>query len=442
MGNLDNHVLVSISQDAVRVRKAEFGVPLLLSPNATFAERVRTYEDVDGVEDDGFATDSPEYLFAQALFGEDPTVEKFKIGRCANKPTQVYTIIPTEQDSHVYSFEVIGEGITTETVTFTSDSSASLAEVVAGITTALNSVTGKNYTAVDTTSTSVVVTGTAAGDWFSIEPLDLANIEITQTHADPGIAADLSAIETYDGAWYTLCTLYNSNAMVLAADAWIATRKKIYVFDCNETDALNTAAGNSDTLDDIATLTRTRTAGIFNPGPANMNAARWCGSRLAKVPGSATWAATQLTGLAAVSLTTTQRTNLMARNANIYEEVAGLSIMSYGTTADGDYIDVQRFIDWQDDDMSTAVFAAIVAADKIGMTDEDLVAIEAEIRGSLARGVEAGGLASDPAPSVAVPLVASLSTADKLARLLAGTKWAATLRGAVHKVNIAGNVSP
>ena len=116
MGALDNHVTSSISLSAVRVRKKEFGVALLLSATASFAERTRTYTDPDGVLDDGFALDSPEYLFAQAFFGQAESPDKFKIGRCALPPTQVYTLVPVVLNSHEYKYDVIGEGVTAETV--------------------------------------------------------------------------------------------------------------------------------------------------------------------------------------------------------------------------------------------------------------------------------------------------------------------------------------
>lgn len=442
MGSLSNHVTSTTSLSAVRVRKAEFGVLLLLSANATFAERTKTYTDASELLDDSFAIDGPEYLFAQAFFGETESPDKFKIGRCALPPTQVYTLVPTVQNSHVYSYDVVGEGVTAETVTYTSDATATLAEIIAGLETAFNAVVGKNFTAVDTASTSLVITASAAGDWFSVRPNDLVNNQIAQTHVDPGLATDLTAIENFDSDWYVLATNYNSNACVLAADAWIAGQTKTYVFDCNETDALNTAAGNSDTLDDLATLTRGKTMGAFHDAPGDMQAARWCSARLSKAPGKATWAATPLQGLVPPNLTPSQRANLMARNANVYEYVAGLNVMSYGTTADGDFIDVQRFTDWQNDDMATSVWGAIVAADKISFEDDDLVAIEAEVVGSLARGVTAGGLAKNPAPVVTIPKVATVSTADKLARTLSNVKWNAQLASAIHKVSISGVITP
>ena len=131
----------------------------------------------------------------------------------------------------------------------------------------------------------------------------------------------------------------------------------------------------------------------------------------------------------------------MSRNANVYELVAGLSIMSFGTTADGDFMDVQRFSDWQNNDMATAVFATIVAADKISFEDEDMLAIEAEVRGSLQRGENAKGLVKGSSV-VSIPKVADVSTADKLARTLNNVKWNAQLASAIHKVNMAGTVSP
>ena len=115
--------------------------------------------------------------------------------------------------------------------------------------------------------------------------------------------------------------------------------------------------------------------------------------------------------------------------------------MSFGTTADGDFMDVQRFIDWQNDDMATAVFGAIVAADKISFEDEDMLAIEAEMLGSGARGEASKGLVKGSFV-VSLPKVADVSVGDKLARTLNQAKWNAQLASAIHKVNMSGTVTP
>lgn len=437
---LSNHVTLSITQDTVGISRAGFGIPLVVSHTADWVERIRTYTDLAGVAADFAVATSPERLAASALFSQNPKPAKIKIGRASLQPTQVYTITPDAVDDKVYSVTVAGEGVTTETITFEADGTATVSEVTAGLTSALNLVTGKNYTAVDG-STVVTITGTAAGDWFSLEVDDPDNMAIIQTHVDPGIATDLAAIALEDNDWYCLLTNFNSNAMVLAADTWIQTQKKIYVFDVNESDAITTSAGNSDTLDDIEVLNRARTAGTYHPSPADMNSAAWAGKVLPLDPGSATWKFKILSGVAAVSLTATHRTNLIARSANFYQTVAGIDIMAEGTTADGDFIDVQRGLDWLEDDMSKGVFGALASAAKIPFTDPGIAVIQAEMEASLQRAVARGILAVDPAPAVTVPKAADVSSADKTSRTLPDMKFSGTLAGAIHKVTITGVVS-
>lgn len=437
---LSNHVTISITQDSVGIARAGFGVPLVVSHTAAWAERVRSYTDFAGVIADFPVTTSPEYLAAQALFAQTPHPTKIKIGRASLQPTQVYVLTPTAVNDAAYVVTVAGEGVTTETFTFTADATATVAEITAGLTTALNLVVGKNYTAVDGT-TEVTITGTAAGDWFSIEVGDPALLKNEETHVDPGIATDLAAINLEDSDWYFLLTNFNSNAMVLAADAWVQTAKKVYIFDVPETEAVTTTAGNSDTLDDIATLNRARTAGVYHPSPVSMNSAAWVGRCASTEPGSITWKFKTLSGVPAVTLTSTHRTNLVARSANFYESVAARDQMSEGTTADGDFIDVQRGLDWLEDDMSKGVFGVLVDADKVPFTDPGVASIEKEMKASLKRGVARTLLAADPEPTTTVPKVSTISEADKTARTLPDMKFNATQAAAIHKVNITGVVS-
>ena len=439
MATLSNHVALTISVDSLGVARAGFGVPLILSHTAAWAERVRSYTDLSGVAGD-FATTSPEYLAAQALFGQTPHPSLIKIGRAANVPTQQYTFTPTAINSTEYKIQVHGEGVTPEEVSYTSDASATVAEITAGLTTALNGVTGKNFTAVDNT-THVTITGDAAGDWFSLELLDPTHGVIVQDHADPGVAADIAAIVVEDDAWYCLLTHFNSNGYVTAAAADMNARKKIYVFDVAENEAITTAVGNSDTLDDMSTAGYGRVAGSYHPRPAAMFSAAWAGRVLPLEPGSATWSLKTLQGPATVDLTATHRTNLTARNANSYESVAGVSITFNGTTSDGDYIDVQRGIDWLEDDMSKRVFESLAGANKIPFTDAGVSVVEADVRASLNEAVRKGILADSPEPVTEVPLVADVSTANKTARNLPDVKFSGTLAGAIHKVTITGVVS-
>lgn len=441
MASLDNHVSLLITQDSVGIARAGFGVPMHLSYSAAWAERIRFYASLAEVAADFPTTTSPEYLAATAFFSQSPRPSRIAIGRGALPPTQVYTLsVSAVRHSHTYQIRVKGEGVTETLASYTSDADATDAEIATGLVAALNAVVGNNYIAAGTAS-PFTVTADAAGDWFSLEVLDPTALEIAQTHADPGIATDLAAIALASSDWYALSTTFNSNAMVLAAAAWVESNKKIYVVDVNETDAITTAAGNSDTLDDLATLERARTMGGYHPDPATFFSAAWMGRVLPLDPGSETWKFKRLSGVAAVTLTSTQRSNLVARNANSYETVAGINITFEGTTADGDFLDVTRGLDWLEDDMAKGVFGALAGADKIPYTDAGVAVIEAEVRASLDRAVVRQILSDNPAPVVTVPLVADVSTTDKALRLLPDVKFTGTLAGAIHKVNITGVVS-
>lgn len=536
---LSDHVSISITQDTRGIARGDFGVPMFLSYNADtpFAgDRIRFYTSLAEVAEDFSSTTGPEYLFAQAAFSQDPHCEEIAIGRGALPATQKYLItVAAVRNSHDYEIEVKGDGVTSETSSYTSDSAATQQEIANGLLTDLNLVTGKNFTATflplvfsditfqgeadddtltfgsahglqtgdgpvrvsgaglptglsagvdyyvvkvsatvinlatslanalagtiinlttdgsaaqtlaDTASTvspygGVVVTGDAAGEWFSLA-VDVADLEISQTHVDPGVATDLAAILLESNEWYCLITGYNSNAYVIAAADWVEANSKIYLAEVNESDAVTTSAGNSDTLDDLATAEYARVAPVYHQEPAEFFSAALAGSRLSYDAGAETWKFANLSGVTPTTLTTTQRTNLVNRNANFYQNVAGLNVSQNGTMADGGFIDTKRFLDWLVDDMSASVFDALTGVPKVPYTDLGVAIIEGAMRGSLLRGVQRGGISTDPEFTVTAPKVADIDSADRAARLLPDMKFTATLAGAIHKVTISGTVS-
>lgn len=116
---LSDIVSLTISAGTVSIGRSGFGIPLILSVNAAWSERVRSYTDIEGVADD-FATTAPEYLAANALFSQEPRPELIKIGRAAGKPTQQYTIsLPSVSLGSTYEINVVGQGVTAGTASYT-----------------------------------------------------------------------------------------------------------------------------------------------------------------------------------------------------------------------------------------------------------------------------------------------------------------------------------
>lgn len=445
MGALTDYVTLTISRASVGLTRAGFGTALILTPNVTWAERTRTYNDFDDVIADFPTTTSPEYLAAEAVFSQTPAPTKIKFGRLANKPQMVQTLdVVTVRNSYKYQVKVKGKGVTATTVEFTSDATATNDEVVAGLVAALNAVVGKNYTAAATGtvgSQSVTVTATAAGDWFSVEVVNVDDLKVKCTHADPGVATDLAAIKLADPDFYTVYNLYNSEAMANAIASWVESNKKTFICDTNVTEAIITAAGNGDLLDDLEVAGYTRTLGFYHQAPDEFAGAALLGRCLPTTPGSETWALKELAGITATPLTATHKTNLQARNANGYESIGSVDITFDGKVGSGEYFDVTRFLDWFENTAGTRIFNALIAGDKKPYTDEGIASVGSELRGAIKEGIAAGGIDGAQDWSVTLPKVADVTSADKTARTLNGVKFKFVLAGAIHKVNVTGNVT-
>lgn len=539
MSTLSEHVSLSITQDSVGIARAGFGIPLILSCNATFSERVRFYSDLPGLVTDGFVTTSPEYLAVQAILSQNPHPEQVAIGRTVGKPTLAYRLdISSVAVGTAYTVSVKGQGVTTTDVTYTtladitftaanatelftsaahgmvtgagpfrvSNSGGALpaglavdtdywviADVVNGvadpvntfqlatskanalagtellITTdgtgtqtirrnqndvicaqlvqGLNAVVGNNYLAAQVTGAAetdyVTVTGDAAGSWFSLAVGSVALIKSEMTHAEPSptLATDLDAIQLENGTWYSLVSLYNSDAYVKAVAAWVESTDapKIYGVDLSNSETATLAAGGSDTAQDLETLAYTRTFMAYHPSPADMLAAGWMGKVLPLSPGSETWKFKTPAGVNPVTTTSTHRTNLRAKSVNTLQTVAGRNITWEGVMADGGFIDTVRGLDWLEDDMTKAVFGVLANAAKVPMTNAGISLIEKEIYASLKRAFRAGIIDSDY--TVTVPKVLDITVTNRGLRILPDVKFSCRLQGAIHRVIVSGVVS-
>jgi hypothetical protein len=447
MSLLSETVTLTITQESVGLARAGFGIPLIVSHSATWVERVRTYESASDVAAD-FATNTPEYLAAAAVFSQSPHPEEIMIGRAALKPTQTFVVgVAQVVNNTKYAVNVVAPGATiANPYTYTSDASATNDEIIGGLVALLNGIVGKNFTAAATGSAGsqvCTITGNSPGAWFSIEVVDVSLLSNKLTHTDPGIATDLAAILVENGDWYALHTTFNSKAYVLAAAAWVEANGKLYLVDVPETDAITVAVGSSptDTLYSLFALSYNRTAGSYHPASSQMFSAAWLGRVLPDQPGSETWKFKSLAGISGVALTSTHRTNLKARKANSYSAFGGQNKTWEGTVAGGSYgyIDVTRGYDWLSDDMQKRVADALDASEKIPYTDPGIAIIRSEVKASLKTAATNGIITDDF--EITVPKAKDVSSADKAARRLTNVKFTATLAGAIHSVAIVGQVS-
>lgn len=436
MTDISRVVVLNITRATLGVQQSGFGVPMILSANAAFIERIRFYADLDEVEVD-FATTTVEWAYAAALFGQTIQPEQIAIGRCANKPTQKYTLTPTAANLTLYRVTINGENFD-----FTSDADGTAAEIVTGLIALINASSGHTLTATGTST--LILTADAVGNYNAVSVADVTLLSIIQDHADPGLAADLAAIANISNAWYFILYPYGSKACGAVIATYAEANKKIYLADSNDTASISVVVG-TDTATSLMGAAKAgayeRTSVWYHENPGVELAAALCGRLAPTEPGSETWDLKKLTGPTASDLTSTHLTNADAKNGNYYIEIGGQGATQLGKVASGEYIDVIRFLDWLEARIAEAVYSVLINADKVAYTDAGIALIQGAIENVLTQGVEVGGLAADPAPRVTVPKASAASTANKAARHLTGVKFSGTLAGAIHKVTIAGNVS-
>lgn len=438
---LTDYVSVNIVQSSAGLQQAGFGIPLILSATATWTERTRTYNNLPQVVADFPTTSGPEYLAAQALFAQSPAPSVIMIGRLANKPTQITTIaVSTLHNLFQYKLNVQGAGVTTTAVAaVATGSSAANDAAVALIVTALNLVTGKNYTATATGTTGsqiVTVTGTTAGAWFSIEAVTPTDLAIDQTATDAGIVADMNAISLESSLWYAVINTCNSTAIALLLSGWCEANKKLYVFDTNATAIVTGAKGDGDLADTLMGLGGAYTSVWYHPSPANMLASCLLGLSLPQTPGSDKWAIQILNQVLPVNLTPTQRANLVAKNANSYEQISNGSsstkVTFNGTVASGGYIDSTRNLDFLKSDIVVSIFSVLAAAKKVPFSDPGAQLIVSQLRAALQRAVNSGILL--PGFTVTCPPVSTIPLQNRQNRIIPNITFLGQLSQAVQGV--------
>ncbi len=437
---LSDIVNISISLSADKVTRDGFGVPIILAPDcsAGFTERIRYYTDMTGVLVD-FAVTTATYKQALQVFSQNPRPPRLAVGRCALPPTQRWAITPVAGDLVNYQMRVNGN-----LISVTSDGSGTVTEIIALLKNAIDALS-LGITVTDQTTFMRIVANTA-GAFFSVEVLDTLKLKIFQDHADPGLATDLAAIAAVDSTWYGMLYGFGSAACLAAIATFAEANDKLAILETQDSDVINLSNG-SDTGGSITiagtlkAATRLRTALIYNADNSEFSGAAWAGACLPLDPGSETWAFKTLGGVAATSLSATQRTNLVAKYVNFYESISGVSVTNQGKVSGNEYIDVIRFRDWLRSNMAADIYAALTRMKKIPYTDGGISVIEGIVLARLKAGVDVGGLASSPAPTVTVPKVSAVSSADKSSRTLNNVKFDATLAGAIQAINVTGVIT-
>lgn len=440
--SLEDIVSVSITAQTTTVSRLGFGTPLIARYHNVIASTVREYKSLTAMTDDGWPSTDPAVLIATKIAAQNPKPASWKIGKRSTAFSQSCRLTPINTtEGFVYSFDIV-VGSTTTTISYTVPAAATVNSIATALQALIDAVAG--VSAVDNTG-SVQINTDTAGDLVDYVGISESpdDWQFKDETADPGIAADLAAIETVDpDGWYALILDSNSEAEILAAAAWIEARKKIFLCNTSDTEVVDNVVTN-DVMSDLQSFAYARTAIIYSQARLlNWTGAAWAGNRLPSDPGSSTWAFKTLASVQVDSaLTGGQVAVIESKGGNVYRTIAGVNVTTFGITASGEYIDVTRFIDWLDARIKERIFGVLINNPKVPYTDTGVDLMRAQVLAQLQQGIAVGGLAADPAPTVTAPLVADIDPSDKAARILPDINFQATLAGAIHKLVISGVLS-
>ena len=472
--SLDQIISITVERRTTQPTQAGFGTPLIAAhfPISVFSDRTRSYSSLTALTDD-FETTDPVYLQAEAILSQSPSPSSFKVGRRALAPQQVLNVSPDAPVAgEVHTVTVTGYkdvafasrgtagNYVSDTYALTIAAESDEEDIVdafvlefgttnpnEGDWTATKSGTGAAALLVITADNSTM-DGLIFGVTYDVDSKTRGVNDVTP---DPGIATDLAAIQTYDPDWFGLCIDSNSQAEIESAASWVQANGKLFVCQTQDVDVAGTSVA-SDTTSVAAVLksnSYTSTMLFYHRNNLDMVSGAMLGKALPYTPGSINWAYQQLAGVQAQDLTDNELTNLQAsvgsptggKDVNTVTSLNGISITRYGTSMQGEFMDVYRYALYLEARLQEDVYAALVNNSKLPMSDPGIQSIRGIVLARLEEGVTIGALLGSPEPTCTVPRASEISASDRANRLLSGVTFRAQLAQAVNFVAIEGELN-
>lgn len=431
-------VTTSIQAGTVNPARAGFGVPLFMGYHTAWTgTEVRSYTTFSAVAAD-FDADSLPYLWAAAMFAQNPRPSKIKIGRLpapGSAHTQVIDATDMAADTAIEGSVIEADGTTTAIdVAWNTDKATTLA----GLKTALDAIASIGTCTV--ASPIVTVPAGSNGPMVHLS-FSTAGVHVRDTTADWDIDDALTAHAVVDGDWYAVFCDCNSPKNMDKVARWALSNDRLALFAPQYTKPSQFATGEFTSGADYTALLA-NDAAVLVPTAASrrsMLEAAWAGRMLPTDPGSATWAFKSAEGVGADSWTSTERGQIEAYHANHYTTVAAVDIFRPGKAMGGEWIDVVIGLAWLEARLQEGLYADLLNNPKIPYTAAGFAILTARVRAVL-KEAEARSII-DAGWTVTITAVADQASADRAARIVRGLEFSARLAGAVHNVVLVGTVT-
>jgi hypothetical protein len=378
--NINRVSSVSVERVTASVQAEDFSTPAVAAYFSTSIsnERKLTFSDPDEYAADFPASGATEGINRAlgAFFSQNPRPENVALLRLASPSTKIFHITPTAANSKAFKLKVNGTEFS-----YTSDSSATVQEIVEGWKAVYDAGAISGVTCTED-NLKIILTGTA-GLWFSVELTggeDDGVMVVSDATADPGIAADLTAVNAADPDWYAFTIVDGSEAIIDAASSWAESNEKFFVPTTQDSDCLTSAT--DCVLSTLKTATRERTLPFWHHNPREFPSMALMSRVLATRPGKRAFYHKKLTNVSVSSLSTTQMGFLDGKYANYYIAFGALNRTEGGKVSGNEWGDIMVGADyWASQAQSRQATLELTAEDKIDGDEGGIGQHEAVLRG-------------------------------------------------------------
>jgi len=391
--------------------------------------------------DDGFLITDAEYIAATKIFSQNPRVEEIVLGRrdADNMVSTITNVVPNiDYKTTINSVEFI----------FNSGATPTAASIALGLVTAIN-LGSEPVTATDNVDGTYDLDADVSGVAYTVSVDTDQTITKPYTPSDT-ITNDIIAIQAENDDWYMIEEMLKNSAEELELAAWVETQIKLFSITSDDKNIVDqdfvTDTTSIAALLHSAEYARTYVA-FWNAdylkvsdlgGNQYFNSA-WDGVQLPKDPGASTWAHKTVTGIQPLSLNSLQNKNATDKKANTFSLTGADGRTRFGTVASGEYIDIMRGIDWLQARLEEDVFLLLATKEKVPYDDGGISSVEAVVKSVLNEAVSKGFL--EAGYEVTAPKIQDVDPVDRANRVLKGITFKAVPAGAIHVVEISGEVS-
>lgn len=461
-------VTVNIAINAVNLTQQGFGTPIFICTHNQYNDRVREYSLLEEVADD-FGTTHSAYIAASQFFKNSPAPAVIKIGRRVGE-IQAIPSIPSLTADTTYNMSVTSRtaGASPYSVSVVHNNIAIIGReavcdaIVAGLTglTGFSSefvASRRNsgdasivvVTSIDTDETMTATTSATGGE---------SGLPPTFTNSFVGTESPVlsyGAIKSFDDDFYFVThelrpTTQNIPFLVALANL-VEADTKIYFVASDRIEDIDSEDINSSFFYQAFYSGLEHTVTFWHHQAAEFVECYYVGYNAPFDAGTVTWSNLRVNGLPPSSqpnntskpLTTTQIGRLMDRKANFIQRDAGVNVIRIGTVASGEWIDTIRGVHWLTEDMTVAIKSLLFnqKGKKIPYTNQGIAQVREVIASSLQRAVNRTFLSSY---TIQMPLLGQegASYQDFVDRVLRNVKFTGILAGAIHMVQVNGQVTP